>query len=121
MRTTVFVQQESEDELFNVGFQLSSANWRYSPPGIIRIARIENSFNIINNNGNYGDIYMKQFVKKIRSFIRLLLINRLFFNNKHSLKELWVYNERKKNIIDSKIILKNKLNNDIINVIIQFL
>jgi hypothetical protein len=97
MRTVLFVEQYDERDLFIVGFRLSRTSVRYSPPGIIRIARIETSFNIINNMGYYGDIYMKRFVKKIRSYIR------------------------KKNIINCRTILKNSLNDDIINIIIQFI
>jgi hypothetical protein len=68
MRTSVFVEKPEDSGKMIVGFQLSRNNYYYSPKGIIRIARFKTGFSPKKNLGYYGDIYMKNFVKKWKHY-----------------------------------------------------
>jgi hypothetical protein len=46
-----------------VDYAFNSANHHYSPNGIIRIVRFQRCFWLKINEGYYGDIYMKQFIR----------------------------------------------------------
>jgi hypothetical protein len=60
----MFVERPENKGRMIVDFQLNRNNYHYSPAGIIRIARYPNAFWIEKNMGYYGDIYMKQFIRK---------------------------------------------------------
>ena len=64
MRTIMFVERPENKGRMIVDFQLNRNNYHYSPAGIIRIARYPGAFWIEKNYGYYGDIYMKQFIRK---------------------------------------------------------
>ena len=60
----MFVERPEDVGRMAVGFQLDKENYYYSPSGIIRIARFPSSFCPMYNQGYYGDIYIKQFIRK---------------------------------------------------------
>jgi hypothetical protein len=64
MKTMMFVERPENKGRMIVDFQLTKNNYHYSPSGIIRIARYPGAFWIEKNYGYYGDIYMKQFIRK---------------------------------------------------------
>lgn len=64
MRTMMFVERPQDKGRNVIGYQLSRDNYNLSPNGTIRIARYPGVFWIEKNHGYYGDIYMKQFIKK---------------------------------------------------------
>jgi len=64
MYTIMFVERPEVKGQFVIDFHLTKNNYYYSPAGIIRIARFPNAFWIEKNMGYYGDIYMKQFIRK---------------------------------------------------------
>ena len=64
MRTMMFVERPENKGKMIVDFQLNRNNYHCSPEGIIRIARYSTTFWIEKNHGYYGDIYMKQFIRK---------------------------------------------------------
>lgn len=68
MRTIVFVEEPKDVGKMIVGFQLGDNNYYYSPRGIIRIARFRTAFWPEKNLGYYGDIYIKNFVKKWKHY-----------------------------------------------------
>ena len=64
MQTMMFVERPENKGRMIVDFQLTKNNYLRSPSGIIRIARYPGVFWIEKNYGYYGDIYMKQFIRK---------------------------------------------------------
>jgi hypothetical protein len=101
MITILFVQEQPYTN-FDVGFRLSSINWKNAPEGIIRVARFRTAFDIENKLGYYGDIYLKMFIKKWK---------KITYDNI----------QRKKDRMNCKIILNNNFNDDILSVVIGFL
>lgn len=51
------------------GFQLCSQNLRFAPPGRLRVARFQTSFNPGLGFGYYGDIYLRRFIRKWRRYV----------------------------------------------------
>jgi len=64
MQTTIFIERPDDKGRMVIGYQLQRENYLRSPAGIIRIARYPGIFWIEKNYGYYGDIYMKQFIRK---------------------------------------------------------
>jgi len=64
MMTLMFVEKPEDEGRMVIGFQLNKENFYRVPKGKIRVARYDNMFWPDNNMGYYGDIYMKQFVRK---------------------------------------------------------
>ena len=64
MYTIMFVERPKNKGRMVIDFTLNKNNYHYSPEGIIRIARFPSSFWIERSYGYYGDIYMKQFIRK---------------------------------------------------------
>jgi hypothetical protein len=64
MITIVFIERPENAGRMIVDYQLHINNYYYRPKGILRIARFENLFWPEKNYGYYGDIYMKQFIRK---------------------------------------------------------
>lgn len=60
----MFVERSENVGKMIVDYTLNSGNRHYSPNGIIRIARFERCFWLEINEGYYGDIYMKRFIRK---------------------------------------------------------
>jgi hypothetical protein len=60
----MFVERPENKGKMIVDFQLNSSNFYRVPEGRIRIARFEGNFWPHHNIGYYGDIYMKQFIRK---------------------------------------------------------
>uniref|UniRef100_A0A6C0DD90 Uncharacterized protein n=1 Tax=viral metagenome TaxID=1070528 RepID=A0A6C0DD90_9ZZZZ len=64
MQTMMFIERPEDQGRMVIGYQLQRENYLRSPAGIIRIARYPGLFWIEKNMGYYGDIYMKQFIRK---------------------------------------------------------
>lgn len=64
MKTIMFVERPENNGKMIVDFQLNSSNFYRVPKGTIRIARFDYNFWPDHNLGYYGDIYMKQFIRK---------------------------------------------------------
>ena len=64
MKTMIFVERPEDKGRNVIGYQLTRDNYNLSPNGTIRIARYPGVFWIEKNRGYYGDIYMKQFIRK---------------------------------------------------------
>jgi len=64
MQTMMFVERPEYKGRNVIDFQLNKNNYHYSPNGRIRIARYRGVFWIEKNMGYYGDVYMKQFIRK---------------------------------------------------------
>lgn len=64
MNTIMFVERPENHGRNVIDYQLTKNNYLRSPSGIIRIARYPGAFWIEKNYGYYGDIYMKQFIRK---------------------------------------------------------
>lgn len=64
MHTMMFVERPENKGKMIIDFQLTKTNYLRSPNGTIRIARYPGAFWIEKNHGYYGDIYMKQFIRK---------------------------------------------------------
>ena len=64
MQTMIFIERPEDKGRMVIGYQLQRENYLRSPAGIIRIARYPGAFWIEKNMGYYGDIYMKQFIRK---------------------------------------------------------
>ena len=64
MKTILFVERHVNKNSFRVDYQLNKHNFYRIPDGVIRIARFDSCFMPDNNIGYYGDIYMKQFIRK---------------------------------------------------------
>lgn len=102
MRTLLFVERPENKGRMIVDFQLCDGNYHYSPEGIIRIARFSSLFSPSKNRGYYGDIYMKQFIRKwkLKTYENI--------QRRHD-KEI------------AKNVLENKVIYDIYNYIIDYL
>jgi len=64
MKTIMFVERPENRTSFCVDYQLYKHNFYRVPEGLIRIARFESCFCPDKNVGYYGDIYMRQFIRK---------------------------------------------------------
>ena len=64
MKTVMFVERPEKRDSFCIDYQLYKYNFYRVPEGLIRIARFEISFCPYKNMGYYGDIYMRQFIRK---------------------------------------------------------
>lgn len=93
----IFVEREQDVGRMVIGFKLCRLNYRYAPPGRIRIARYTNSFSPKDNRGYYGDIYMNSIIKK------------------------WKKNKREKEIIQAtNLLIKKNICDELINEIIKY-
>jgi hypothetical protein len=70
MITVMFVELPEDEGRMVIGFQLNKENFYRVPKGKIRVARYDNMFWPHNNMGYYGDIYVKQFIKKWKKITR---------------------------------------------------
>uniref|UniRef100_A0A6C0EQM7 Uncharacterized protein n=1 Tax=viral metagenome TaxID=1070528 RepID=A0A6C0EQM7_9ZZZZ len=84
-------------------YQLCSNNLLIAPKGVIRIARFETAFHPMNNRGYYGDIYMKKFIRKWRTWTS-------------EIKQ-----KRKERFIGTLVMNRIKIINDIKYSILQFI
>ena len=99
----MFVERPENKGSFSVDYQLHKYNFYRVPEGLIRIARFESCFWPDNNMGYYGDIYMKQFIRKWK---------------KTTKKNM----QRRKDIENvNKLLENNKICFDIFNEIIEYL
>ena len=64
MMTVMFVEIPENKGRMVIGYHLTRYNYDRAPEGLIRIARYPHIFWLENNHGYYGDIYMKQFIRK---------------------------------------------------------
>ena len=102
MKTIMFIEREEYVGKMVVDNRIHRDNYYYAPIGIIRIARFENSFWPEKNHGYYGDIYMKQFIKKWK-------------------KKTYENIQRRKEILTANKILSKNLCIDMLNKIIEYL
>lgn len=100
MQTILFVDNGRP---FQCGFQLSRNNFHYSPPGRIRVARFETAFSPLNERGYYGDIYLREFIRRWKKKVVL----------KRRIKE--------KTMATLSMTKKNKVPQDIVRYIVDFL
>ena len=107
MNTIMFVERPEDIGRMGVGFRLERNNMNYSPSGTIRIARFNGGFSPMHNHGYYGDIYMKRFIRKWK---------KVTFDKIQRQKEILMVYE----IFHSKH-YKDKITNDIVNAIVEFL
>jgi hypothetical protein len=68
MKTLLYVENETASG--NTWFRLNKNNLLTSPRGIIRIARYDTIFWPSLNQGYYGDIYLKRFLRKWHRFYK---------------------------------------------------
>jgi hypothetical protein len=64
MRTMLYIDQQDCEKKLLANFRLDSHSWQDAPKGQIRIARFQNIFWPELQQGYYGDIYMKRFIRK---------------------------------------------------------
>ena len=102
MRTLMFVERPENQARMIVDFQYNRYNYHYAPNGIIRIARFTNSFQVKNNDGYYGEIYMKQFIRNWK-------------------RKTYENIERRKNRTTAKLLMNRLGFVDIENVVLEFL
>jgi hypothetical protein len=98
----MFIETDDIKGKMCVGFHLSNLNYHYAPSGTIRIARFENLFWPEINHGYYGDIYMKNFIRKWRT-------------------KTYENIQRRKDRKIANIVLVDKVCSDVNNIIIDFL
>ena len=60
MNTIMFVETEENKGKLRVGFRLHKYNLKFSPKGVIRIARFNSCFHPLFNLGYYADTYFNQ-------------------------------------------------------------
>jgi hypothetical protein len=102
MPTIMFVERHEDEGRMCIGFQLNKENFYRVPKGKVRIARFEDMFWPKKNRGYYGDIYMKQFVRKWKKITKENI-------------------QRRKDRLVAKDLLKNKMCFDTLNHVIEFL
>ena len=64
MRTMLFIDQQNCEIKLLANYRFDSRTWQDAPKGQIRIARFQNIFWPELQQGYYGDIYMKRFIRK---------------------------------------------------------
>ena len=102
MYTIMFVERPEVKGQFVIDFHLTKNNYYYSPAGIIRIARFQNAFSIEKNMGYYGDIYMKQFIRKWK-------------------QKTYENIQRRKDRINAIEVMEKKRLIDVDNIVLEFL
>lgn len=64
MKSILFV--EIDGKPFSCGFRVNKTNLHQAPPGRLHIARFEACFYPMEGHGYFGDIYLRQFIRKWR-------------------------------------------------------
>jgi len=99
MRTMLYIDQQNCEIKLLANYRFDSRTWQDAPKGHIRIARFKNIFWPELQQGYYGDIYMKRFIRKWKR----------------------VTMERKKGRLLAETYLGTKLCQDVVSCIIEFL
>ena len=102
MKTILFVERTENKGKMIVDYRLTNSNYFIAPQGLIRIARFENCFWPAINEGYYGDIYMKNFIRKWK---------KVTYENKQRKNDKMLFNN----------LLESKNCDDINNIILEFL
>ena len=68
MNTIMFVETEENKGKLRVGFRLHKYNLKFSPKGVIRIARFNSCFHPLFNLGYYADTYFNQLIRKYKKY-----------------------------------------------------
>ena len=102
MRTVMFVERPENKGRMVIDFHLTQYNYHYAPEGLIRIARYPNIFWVEINEGYYGDIYMKHFIRKWK-------------------KTTYENIQRRKDRTNAKLLMNRLEFVDVDNIVLEFL